>query len=335
MEQTLGKRIAAHRKRLGLTQDQLAEQLGITAQAVSKWENEQSCPDITMLPRLAQIFGTTTDALLGIEQNPLPVAEPVTLETDNEPEGIHLQKDNWEFHWGGGRKNGVAAALLVLLVGSLLLAGNLLKWDVSFWGLLWPCALLVFGLAGLYPRFGFFRLGCVLFGGYFLADALNVLPEGLTSGIVFPVILVLFGFSLLADALRRPAKPRFHFHQGGKNKFSSACRISGESFTCETSFGEDSHLIDLPRLSRGHAECAFGELTVDLSGCEEISADCLVHIDCSFGSAILLIPRRFRTELISDTCFGNVEVSGHPEENAAALGLHCDVNFGSVTIRYI
>ena len=65
MEQTLGKRIIEHRKALGLTQDQLAEKLGVTAQAVSKWENDQSCPDITMLPKLAEIFGTTTDALLG------------------------------------------------------------------------------------------------------------------------------------------------------------------------------------------------------------------------------------------------------------------------------
>ena len=42
MEETMGKRIAANRKRLGLTQDGLAEKLGITAQAVSKWENEVS-----------------------------------------------------------------------------------------------------------------------------------------------------------------------------------------------------------------------------------------------------------------------------------------------------
>ena len=39
---TLGKRIVAQRKRLGLTQDALAERLGVTAQAVSKWENEVS-----------------------------------------------------------------------------------------------------------------------------------------------------------------------------------------------------------------------------------------------------------------------------------------------------
>ena len=42
MEETLGKRIVFHRKRLGLTQDALAELMGVIAQAVSKWENDQS-----------------------------------------------------------------------------------------------------------------------------------------------------------------------------------------------------------------------------------------------------------------------------------------------------
>ena len=45
MEQKIGSRIAANRKRLKLTQEQLAEKLGVTPQAVSKWENDQSCPD--------------------------------------------------------------------------------------------------------------------------------------------------------------------------------------------------------------------------------------------------------------------------------------------------
>ena len=55
----------ANRNRLGLTQEKLAEKLGITAQAVSKWENDQSCPDITMLPKLCDLFGVSSDQLLG------------------------------------------------------------------------------------------------------------------------------------------------------------------------------------------------------------------------------------------------------------------------------
>lgn len=64
MEETIGKRIAARRKEKGYTQEEIAERLGITAQAVSKWENDTSCPDISLLPALAEMLGTTVDALL-------------------------------------------------------------------------------------------------------------------------------------------------------------------------------------------------------------------------------------------------------------------------------
>lgn len=61
---TLGSRIVKLRKEKGLTQEELAEKLGVSAQAISKWENDVSCPDITLLPALAGILGVTTDELL-------------------------------------------------------------------------------------------------------------------------------------------------------------------------------------------------------------------------------------------------------------------------------
>lgn len=64
---TLGSRIAQNRKAKGFTQEELAEQLGVSAQAVSKWENDVSCPDITLLPALAKLLGTSVDALLSGE----------------------------------------------------------------------------------------------------------------------------------------------------------------------------------------------------------------------------------------------------------------------------
>jgi len=51
-----------------LTQEALAELLGISAQAVSKWENDQTCPDIGLLPQLAEILGISVDTLLKGEQ---------------------------------------------------------------------------------------------------------------------------------------------------------------------------------------------------------------------------------------------------------------------------
>ena len=61
---TLGRRIQALRKEQALTQDALAERMDVTPQAVSKWENDQSCPDIMSLPQLARELHTTVDTLL-------------------------------------------------------------------------------------------------------------------------------------------------------------------------------------------------------------------------------------------------------------------------------
>ena len=62
---TMGNTIAYYRKQLGLTQEALAQKLNVTNQAVSKWELDQACPDIQLLPPLADIFGITMDELFG------------------------------------------------------------------------------------------------------------------------------------------------------------------------------------------------------------------------------------------------------------------------------
>ena len=64
MDMTIGKRIAHLRKEKGLTQEELAPHMGISPQAVSKWEHDQTCPDISDLPKLARLFGVTVDELL-------------------------------------------------------------------------------------------------------------------------------------------------------------------------------------------------------------------------------------------------------------------------------
>ena len=64
MDMTIGKHIAFLRKEKGLTQEELAQHMGISPQAVSKWENDQTCPDISALPKLARLFGVTVDELL-------------------------------------------------------------------------------------------------------------------------------------------------------------------------------------------------------------------------------------------------------------------------------
>lgn len=64
MNETIGSRIAKFRKAKGMTQEELANHLGVSSQAVSKWENDASCPDISLLAQLSKVLGVTTDELL-------------------------------------------------------------------------------------------------------------------------------------------------------------------------------------------------------------------------------------------------------------------------------
>lgn len=66
---TIGQRIAYYRKKANLTQEELAEKCSVTPQAVSKWENDISAPDISLFPVLAQLFNVTCDELLGVQRD--------------------------------------------------------------------------------------------------------------------------------------------------------------------------------------------------------------------------------------------------------------------------
>ena len=65
----LGSVIKKLRFRASMTQEQLAEKLGISPQSVSKWENDISMPDISLLPEIAEIFGVSVDELFGLNES--------------------------------------------------------------------------------------------------------------------------------------------------------------------------------------------------------------------------------------------------------------------------
>ena len=81
---TIGSRIAQKRKALGLTQETLAAQWGISSQAVSKWENDISAPDITLLPTLSKALNCTTDELLTGKTDEVRLVPPAQRKDPNE-----------------------------------------------------------------------------------------------------------------------------------------------------------------------------------------------------------------------------------------------------------
>ena len=76
-EQTLGQRIAADRKKLGLSQEALGEKMGVSRQAISKWEADGAVPEIDKLIAMGRLFGVTLGWLLGVEEE--SAAQPATL----------------------------------------------------------------------------------------------------------------------------------------------------------------------------------------------------------------------------------------------------------------
>jgi len=111
----IANRLVNLRKTNGLSQEALAEKLGISRQAVSKWERAEASPDTDNLILLAKIYKISLDELLSIEEGPTPTneaADPSTTEPTNEKEdlhkfsGIHLKSNDTELYIG---RNGIYA----------------------------------------------------------------------------------------------------------------------------------------------------------------------------------------------------------------------------------
>mgnify|MGYP004577724771 CR=1 FL=1 len=88
----IGNNISLLRKSRNLTQEELAAALGVSAQAVSKWENNSSCPDVSLLTVIADYFGVTVDALLRSGAEEITRADPPS--TDDNVAAVRGGKRN-------------------------------------------------------------------------------------------------------------------------------------------------------------------------------------------------------------------------------------------------
>ena len=85
-KQTMGSFIAALRRASGMTQRELAERLNVSDKAVSRWERDESAPDLTLIPVIADLFGITADELLRGRRNPSLEGEGVANDRKQERE---------------------------------------------------------------------------------------------------------------------------------------------------------------------------------------------------------------------------------------------------------
>ena len=91
---TLGERLLEYRNRVGLSQEKLAEKVGVTRQTVSKWETNQSTPDFDKIIPLCEILGITTEELIKGEKKEKDVKLSEIKQEKEKAEKEYMQKRN-------------------------------------------------------------------------------------------------------------------------------------------------------------------------------------------------------------------------------------------------
>ena len=195
----LSEKIYACRRRAGLSQEALADRLGVSRQSVSKWETGESTPDIAKLPALAAAFGVSVDWLLSEEGFPED-------ETSPEPPKNEAAPSNWAESLPGvigrlARRWGWLAGVYLAVVGAVLLGmGGLARFMVG----------------RMFASVGAF--GEMFPGEYYIDEFGNVVENGISSiarnnpvsimGGVFMVLggVLLVGGIVLAISLTKKSR---------------------------------------------------------------------------------------------------------------------------------
>lgn len=100
---TLGEKLNLMRKNSGFTQEEIAVRLGVSPQAVSKWENDLSCPDIMLLPEIAKLYGKTVDALLSIDDFDETNAKTSSIDDEKSEQTADVKEDSLRKNASSGK----------------------------------------------------------------------------------------------------------------------------------------------------------------------------------------------------------------------------------------
>ena len=337
-ENTIGKRIQTLRKERGMTQKQLADAVGVTPQAVSKWETDESCPDITALPLLASTLGVSVDALLsGTDSSSGPVLSGTVMDAD-EP-----AKKERSFTWvyNAGKIPAILFGAFILLAGVLLIFFKTNpEWfgNVGFWDIAWPSAIIFFGLSGCSSReFSGFSLGVTAIGVMFLLNNLGIV-EGSMWPIAVAIVLMIVGASTILRQLfkkNRKTTGAAVYDDGRKGRARSDYNEEGGFIRYSGSFSDDSITSSADVLTGGDLAASFGDFDVDLRSVREVADGAELRANVSFGELTIHMPKHIRTELETSGAFSGKGVEGSPAPDAPyVLRVKASASFGKFSVEY-
>ncbi len=333
-KETMGKRISDLRKNKGMTQEQLAQQVGVTAQAVSKWENDLSCPDISILPQLAEALGVTTDELLGkVQMRPLTVEDKDRNGKRMHTVDVSLNLNKWEK---------IVFSLLLVGIGVVFLLNALhvipLGEGITFWSVLWPFCLTCIGVMLCRKELNPLSLGIALYGLYMLLFNMHIIPQQyrLTWSMIWPAALILIGLTVLLGYLfpKRKGSGEGIFHvEKGDPVFE--CTEEGGFIQVDAAFSTQTKKVTGDEPFRGaKIDTSFGSLTFDLTEAN-IENGATIDADVSFGSMTLRLPSFVGVKSESSAAFGGVSCPEGDPNAAIRINLKGDVSFGKIEVEYV
>ena len=336
---TIGKKIMSLRKEAGLTQEQLAEKLGISPQAVSKWENGISCPDISMLPVLASLFRVTVDDLLGVER--IEPEKPNVAEAINTNEGEcdgGYQGCCEDEHHHKGRWHGIGFALLLIGLGVAYLVSRRFGFSPNLWSIVWPAVVLGLGVSWFVKQLAPLGLGVAFVGFYYLMHNIGrPLNFVLSWDLIWPVALVLLGLGIIIDISRWGGHWRDRWDKWRHGK--EAIEYSEESgyLKARAMFAEANHRIKGEKFIGGKVHYTFAGGELNFFNVRDFSEDGSATLDVHFvfAGCELLLPPHIRVDNRINAVFGGVELKSGSQNPTLTLVLTGDVVFAGMEIRYI
>lgn len=333
-KETMGKRIMDLRKGKGMTQEQLAQIVGVSPQAVSKWENDLSCPDISILPQLSEALGVTIDEMLGkVQLRSLTVEDGDKAETKKHTVNVSVRMNKWEK---------IVFALLIMGLGIVFLLSALhviqLGEGITFWSVLWPFCLACMGVLLCRNDLSPVSLGIALFGLYMLLYNVGIIPPQykLTWSMIWPAALILIGLTVLLGYLfpNRKGKGEGFFHvEKGDPVFDYA--EEGGYITVEAAFsGQEKKVTGDEPFKGAKIDMSFGSLTFDLTEAN-IENGATIDADVSFGTMTLRLPAFVGVKSESSAAFGGVNCPAGDPNAAIRINLKGDVSFGKIEVEYV
>ncbi|MEA5059348.1 MAG: helix-turn-helix domain-containing protein [Candidatus Pelethousia sp.] len=342
---TIGKKIVALRKEAGLTQEQLAEKLGISPQAVSKWENDISCPDISTLPLLASLFNVTVDDLLGIDRPPeaeLPQGQNKQDAFDENAEqdtfcASQCREEAEEKHGRQGL-HGLGFALLLIGLGALFLLCRYFGLTPSVWDIVWPAVVLGLGVAWFVQEIAPLGLGVAFVGFYYLLHNLGQpLPFALDWNLIWPIGLVLLGLTILIGRFRCRSRWRENRPRCCKNRAESIEYSEEEGFLdVHATFAEATRRIKSEKLNGGDLNLVFAGGEMDLSQVKSLGEKgaAVLNVHVVLAGCSIYLPPYIRVDNRASCTMGGVDIHGAPSNPTATLTITGNVVLGGIDIRY-